>query len=1127
MTLGKQDIRDNGAEATSRADNGRHGAGNTGHARPPPAHVVAEPDRQAGTSAIELLLMLAVRQKAARDDAVPERFDDDLTIALPAVGKGYRPPDPILRVPAGATGQIRYQGQHRGDRPAQRSALVLRRRPARLAWWIFAHAMSLRTYALASGLLLARTMNPSQFAAAAVAVIALLAIGSLDQLGFSRVIVKWNGAPSEIAPTVTTISVIFGGILYAVCYATAPALAGALGVPTVATVVQVIALRVIVRSVGATPMAMLERRSPRFVKVLVDQSGNWTAAGVTIGLAMTGHGAMSLAVGAVAGSLVTTLLSVALAPRALRAGFKMRAASLAVRTGVAPVASSVLLFAVCTADLVVIARLLPRLDLSFYLLAVCFASWPMALCSLPILSIAPGFFERFRGSPRLVGSAFLSAASILGCLIVPACLLIGGSAASLIKLAYGPGWAPAADLLRWIVVLAALRAFYSLTLDYLAARSSRLVALSYQSVCFIVLLTSAVLGAHWHGIVGVAAVQLAAFALLLLPWYLWELALSWRRGQLARRLIVRLGVAAGGGWIVFRVRHITGAAEWLDLAAGAVVTLAAMGLLVYRMRSVLHALRRAARAPRRVVPHHAAAAYALYLGPPLYPVLGHGSSDAPPRALDYDTAAPDGDDGAALGKKVRSATRWSFLNTAVLRIANFGMGVVLARMVFGPKAFGLYAVSQVILAVLLSANELGVSLAIVRWEDDVRSFARTVFTLSVASSALLYGGLLAVAPNAARVLGSPHATGMIRVLGLCVLLDGLVCVPLAMLNRAFAQRRLMLVNSVNFAVGAGVTLSLAFSGMGPISFAWGSVAGCSAALIAATIAAPFVVVPGWNTLQARKLLRFGLPLAGASLLMLGIFNVDSAIVGGTLGPTALGLYGLAFNISSWPTRSITEAVGRVSFAGFSRVAHSAELLAAAYVRTLSLLMACTVPASVMLGTLAEPIIRLVYGDRWLAAAPVLTLLAVLGLLRVAYDFSYDCLAAAGQRSVLLGIQAWWLITLIPVLLIGARTEGIVGVAAGHVLVAGPLVCPAFLWGLSRCKIRLRSIGASLWRPFVGGALMIAVCEVALHVLGRGLVGLAVAASLGLSVYLALVYPMRSLLRRQTISSIGHGEVSVT
>ena len=87
-----------------------------------------------------------------------------------------------------------------------------------------------------------------------------------------------------------------------------------------------------------------------------------------------------------------------------------------------------------------------------------------------------------------------------------------------------------------------------------------------------------------------------------------------------------------------------------------------------------------------------------------------------------------------------------------------------------------------------------------------------------------------------------------------------------------------------------MTFWLAFSGVGPISFAYGAVAGGVVTLVASTIAAPFVVLPGWNMGQVRKLLRFGLPLGGASLLILGVFNVDSAIVGATLGPAALGFY---------------------------------------------------------------------------------------------------------------------------------------------------------------------------------------------------------------------------------------------
>lgn len=64
---------------------------------------------------------------------------------------------------------------------------------------------------------------------------------------------------------------------------------------------------------------------------------------------------------------------------------------------------------------------------------------------------------------------------------------------------------------------------------------------------------------------------------------------------------------------------------------------------------------------------------------------------------------------------VRRGVRWSLVNTVVIRIGNFLTGVVLARGLLGPRDWGLYAIGLAALAVLLAANEMGVSLAIVRW----------------------------------------------------------------------------------------------------------------------------------------------------------------------------------------------------------------------------------------------------------------------------------------------------------------------------------------------------------------------------------------------------------------------------
>src|SRR5215211_7433960 len=124
-------------------------------------------------------------------------------------------------------------------------------------------------------------------------------------------------------------------------------------------------------------------------------------------------------------------------------------------------------------------------------------------------------------------------------------------------------------------------------------------------------------------------------------------------------------------------------------------------------------------------------------------------------------AAPPTADGAGtnmpLHGRVAAAVRWSVLNTVLIRIGNFATGIMLARYLLGPREWGLYAVGLVVLGVLLSANEMGVSLALVRWDGDVRRFAPTVLTLSAASSLLLYAGLFVSAPYVARALGSPDA----------------------------------------------------------------------------------------------------------------------------------------------------------------------------------------------------------------------------------------------------------------------------------------------------------------------------------------------------------------------------------
>jgi O-antigen/teichoic acid export membrane protein len=456
-----------------------------------------------------------------------------------------------------------------------------------------------------------------------------------------------------------------------------------------------------------------------------------------------------------------------------------------------------------------------------------------------------------------------------------------------------------------------------------------------------------------------------------------------------------------------------------------------------------------------------------------------------------------------LNRRVASAARWSLVNTVVRRVGTFASGVVLARLFFGPYEWGLYAVGLLVLAMLLSLNEMGVSLALVRWEGDIRRFAPTVLTISTASSTAFYVLLYVTAPTVARLLGSPDATALLRVLCLSVIIDGIACVPMGKLTREFRQLSRTVVDVLNFLVNTGVTVALAATGMGAMSFAWGSLAGNLVALAGFSLCAPSMLRFGWDKAQARLLIRFGLPLASASLLTLGVMNVDSVVVGSLLGPAALGIYAMAFNMSSWPVRMVSETARRVSFAGFSRLADSPDEFANGFLRAYTLVVAAAIPICVLLGVLAEPIISLVYGQQWTAAAVPLQFLAALGLVRVAMELAYDGLAARVRKTLML-MQGWWLLVLVPTLVLFAHYWGVVGVAAGHVAVAAVLVAPVLLVVLGRLGISSSSVLSSSVRPAVGGVVMGLVAWCVHRLLGGGFFGLSVAGVLACAAYLPFV-----------------------
>lgn len=428
-------------------------------------------------------------------------------------------------------------------------------------------------------------------------------------------------------------------------------------------------------------------------------------------------------------------------------------------------------------------------------------------------------------------------------------------------------------------------------------------------------------------------------------------------------------------------------------------------------------------------------------------------------------------DEAALTRSIRRGALWSVLNTVLTRAAGLATGIVLARLL-APDDFGAYAVALVVLNVVMSMNELGISLAVIRWEGDPGEIAPTVASLTIASSVTLYAACFSLAPAFSAWMGSASAADLIRVLCLCIVIDAITAVPAGVMTRLFMQKARAIIDLSGVVLSTVVTIGLALAGAGAWSLVVGFVGSSVLVGVGCLVASPWRFRLGFRRSLVRPLLAFGLPLALSSLLMILLVNVDYLVVGNRLGETQLGFYLIAFNLSSWPVQIISVTLRRLSLAGFSRVLEGGRSATEVFPQTLRLVLDLFVPVALPLVLLATPLITVVYGPKWAPAAAVLPWLAVLGLGRILAELTYDFLISTDHNRFTVVLHLVWLVALVPALWVGATGGGIVGVGIAHAAVVFGCVLPLVAWAAIKADVAVRALLVAVAGP-AGKAVLVA------------------------------------------------------
>lgn len=426
----------------------------------------------------------------------------------------------------------------------------------------------------------------------------------------------------------------------------------------------------------------------------------------------------------------------------------------------------------------------------------------------------------------------------------------------------------------------------------------------------------------------------------------------------------------------------------------------------------------------------------------------------------------------------------------------FGLGLagtmLLARWV-APREFGLVAGVNAALGLFGALRELGLRTATVQRAEVGRAETSALFWIHLAVGLGSFALLAAAAPAMGWLLDEPRAAGLATALATTLPLAALGTQPRALLQRRLAFRALARCDVAALAAGTAASCTAAVLGAGAWALALGPV------VVEATAAATLWRATGFrpqrprDSAGVRGLLRFGGHVTLATALQQTARHLDKLLVGACFGATALGFYGRAHAVALLPFAQIHAPLGSVAVPALARLQREPARFRAAYLRILRLTLLAGLPLMAAMVVLAHDLTRVVLGDAWIPAAPLLAVFACAAYGQVIGN-------PAGWLFVALGhtrdMVRWTLLA--SVSLAAAFAAGLpfgpLGVAVAYAVCLALLRVPHFALALRGAPLS----GADVWRTVRGAAAVSGVAVLAMLAVRGALPGAAPTARLALA-----------------------------
>ena len=353
--------------------------------------------------------------------------------------------------------------------------------------------------------------------------------------------------------------------------------------------------------------------------------------------------------------------------------------------------------------------------------------------------------------------------------------------------------------------------------------------------------------------------------------------------------------------------------------------------------------------------------------------------------------------------QVATGVAWSIAEKVCSMLLQMVVSIVVARLLV-PEDFGVMAILTFFTAVALVVVDSGFSQTLLRKESPTNDDFKSVFLFNMVISVVLYAVFVILSPLLAHYYNLQIITKITPVLFLLLPLNALGIIQNTKLSREFRFGTLSRINFTASLLSGAAAIAVAVCGGG----VW--------ALVAQrlTMMATRSILLWWrgdwrgegvfNRAAWRDMAPFSFRLMSTDIVAAVYNNVAQLFIGKVYSTNTLGYFNQAQKVKDLTVQSAVLSVQTVTYPALAKIKNDAEKFAESFRKVLMVNIFVMTPVAVGLSAIAEPLFRVLLGEKWLPTVPYFEVIALSGMFYPLAMVAYNVLKVHSNGAIIFRLE---------------------------------------------------------------------------------------------------------------------------